>query len=146
MGNWFSEEDSDDGFNNQFTIIERMVDSREHIFVGLVERERENKEINPISTQCIRRGMFNNKINRLIFFEELSYNLIYVFENNVHLTINKVFEHINGEKKPRIIINYTDNEISISKEMNDIVRRTYKRMDWNKYTRELDKIYDLIHY
>lgn len=144
MGNWFSEEDSDDGFNNQFTIIERMVDSREHIFVGLVERN--NKLTNPLSTQCIRRGMFNNKINRLMYFEELSYNLVYVFENNVHLTINKVFEIINGEKIQKIIVNYTDNEITISKEMNEIIRKTYKCMDWNKYTRELDKIYDLIHY
>ncbi len=93
---------------------------------------------NPLSAQAIRIGN-NGKIKRLQRFVETDDGLLYDFDNNTTLFLNK---RDDGD----IVISYIDNEanLSVNKIMEPQIREFFKPINFGDLSNEFDKIYDFV--
>ncbi len=113
-------------------MLDRVIDGEAGIFIGVNGNEIEGV---PISKQklCLK----DEPYRKLKFFTKSPNNLIYEFEDNIILSFynndkNEVYYNL---KHPQKNINQT-------KLVNPLIRKIYKRIDFN--SEELDHIHDMI--
>jgi hypothetical protein len=122
-------------YDNCFT-IDRLIDAHcidgKRLSVGI--NSRNNSTNNILHRQGIRLGEDGN-IKRLISFIKTDNGLVYEFEDDTTLTLMK------NNKSNKITYSYKTPEITIVKEMDDLVVNMYKTIGVASY--ELDKIVEL---
>lgn len=119
-------------YSNCFT-IDRIIDADcngKLLSIGVNNHKNPN---NILSSQGIRWGQ-DGEIKRLVSFAKVDNGLIYNFEDNYRLTLNKT-------DKNKIIYSFEINNNVIVKEMTEIIRNSLKPISMS--STELDKIVEL---
>lgn len=111
-------------------VTERTIDSENKLVLGIVAQ----KNINPLSAQCIKFG--NNPVNRLNTFIESENCLTYLFENNTVLTLTKNVI----DNDIYIDVDYTDIHTTMHKQMSNDIRKRFTHIGWGSLSTEFDKI------
>ena len=113
--------------------LERILDAENKIYIGI--KPHIGMDEYNYSLQVIRFGDYREKSYRLVKFTENKDKLKYEFENDI------VMELIKQENN--ILLDIKKQNLFIKKEMDPIIRKHYKKLDFVSY--ELDKIKDFIH-
>ena len=125
MGNYMKSSN----INDERFYRERILDGENKIYVG-IGSIIENK-----SSEAIRIGDHTKKYNRLIQFTKNENELLYEFENDIILKLQKEDDNIILD-----VCSKKDN-IHIKKIMNPLIRKHYKKI----CVYEIDRIYNFIH-
>ena len=137
----------DSGFimYDSFVLEEQLIDPEYNIYIGVADMSYDDCEtfqsskscaerahsdaVCPSPVQCIRVGQLSRRIYRLLRFDENAGSLMFEFEDETFLcvlSVDGIGTSSSGKWGNKIILNFKNRDLSFSKEMNAIVRKTFR--------------------